>query len=70
MKFIIDDNYFCDAQDVSQVKYINNDSLVIFFKNNENSVHFNNVKVEIIDSLYDFLTNDEKEFDVRNFKKE
>lgn len=68
MKLIIDDNYFCKAEEVGQVKYINDKDLVLYFKNNDNTVYFRNVRVEIIDALFGFFNNEETEFDIRKFK--
>ena len=68
MKTIIDDNYFCKADEVGQVKYINDKDLVMFFKNNDSTVYFRDVRVEIIDALCDFFNNEEVEFDIRKFK--
>ncbi len=68
MKIIIDDNYFCKAEEVGQAKYINNKDLVMFFKNNDSTVYFRDVRVEIIDALSDFFNNEEAEFDIRKYK--
>lgn len=67
MKAIIDDNYFCDASQITQVKYSDDKSLFVYFNNDTHVVFRHKVK-EIIDDLLDFLNNDKEQFDVREYE--